>query len=273
MSLKTLANKVKKEQKEMDKPFAEKFTAAIDNFLVNPPGEGRPNRLAFRPSSYYKCVRQTYYFLKGVTSKNKRFPRSQRILAVGTALHEWVQTEVLMKMAEMPDSPIKLVPKEELPSFGKGGIEFIAEHQAPPMEVKFLDTRFTKKFPISAMVDGSLTMMNKDFLFEFKTINPTDFEMLIEPLTDHIKQGAIYALSTGVRSVMFLYLCKGTQEWKPYLITYTDEQLDWVVTRIQTTEQFVLEDILPPKEISNQCKWCGYKNICDKELKEPEKNS
>lgn len=268
MSLKTLANKVKKEQKEMDKPFAEKFTAAIDQYLVNPPaGNQRPNRLAFRPSSYYKCIRQTYYFLTGVESKRKRFARSERILAVGTALHEWVQTEVIMKMNEVTDSTLKLLPKEELPAFGKEGITFIEEHQAPPMEVKFLDTRFTKKFPISAMVDGSLTMMNKDFLFEFKTINPKDFEMLIEPLVDHIKQGAIYALSTGVRNVMFLYLCKGTQEWKPYLITYSDQQLDWVVDRIQTTEQYVLEDILPPKELSNQCKWCGYKNLCDKELK------
>ena len=84
---------------------------------------------------------------------------------------------------------------------------------------------------------------------------------------DHIKQGAIYALSTGVRSVMFLYLCKGTQEWKAYLITYSDEQIQWVIDRIQASEKYVIENELPPKEISNQCKWCGYKTLCDKELK------
>lgn len=268
MSLKKLASKVKKEKKESDKTFEEHFTGAIDKFFIDPPGGERTRRLAFNPSGYYKCVRQTYYHLKGIPSKKKRYARSERILQVGTALHEWIQREVLMVMDVQDDSPIRLLPKEELPSFGKDGIEFINEHHAPPMEVKFLDHRFTKRFPISAMVDGSLTMLNKNFLFEFKTINPKDFEMLIEPLTDHIKQGAIYSLSTGVRSVMFLYLCKGTQNWKPYLVTYTDDQIDWVVSRIQTTEDYVLRDELPPKEVSDQCKWCGYKQLCEKELKE-----
>lgn len=266
MGLKNLAKKVKKEKKELDKPFAELFTEAIDKYLVAP-GEQRPQRLAFRPSQYYKCIRQTYYFLCGVEGKKKRYPRSERILQVGTALHEWVQREVLMKMDLDDESPINLLPKEELPSFGEEGIQFVEEHQAPPMEVKFIDTRWTEKFPISAMVDGSLTMKNKNFLFEFKTINPTDFSNLIEPLTDHIKQGAIYALSTGVRNVMFLYLCKGTQNWKPYLVTYSDEQIAWVLERIRTTEQYVMDDILPPKEVSDQCRWCAYKSICDKELK------
>lgn len=266
MSLKNLAKKVKKEQKEVDKPFSEHFTEAIDKYLVAPK-EQRPNRLAFRPSQYYKCVRQTFYFLNGVPGKGKRYPRSERILQVGTALHEWIQREVLMKMDLDEESPIRLLPKEELPSFGEEGIQFLDQHDAPPMEVKFLDTRFTEKFPISAMVDGSLTMQGKNFLFEFKTINPRDFSNLIEPLVDHIKQGAIYALSTGVRSVMFLYLCKGTQEWKPYLITYSDEQIQWVIDRIQASEKYVIENELPPKEISDQCKWCGYKTLCDKELK------
>ncbi|MGA4519286.1 hypothetical protein ACPA0F_18670 [Solibacillus silvestris] len=270
MSLKKLANKVKKEQKELDKPFAEHFTDALDKYLVAPKTGGRSTRLAFRPSQYYKCVRQTYYFLSGVQGKSKRYPRSERILQVGTALHEWIQREILMKMDLEEESTIRLVPKEELPAFGKEGIEFLEQHDAPPMEVKFLDTRFTSVFPISAMVDGSLTMQGKNFLFEFKTINPRDFANLIEPLTDHIKQGAIYALSTGVRSVMFLYLCKGTQEWKPYLVTYTDEQLEWVVERIQTTENYVVNDELPPKEVSSQCQWCGYKTLCDKELKRNE---
>lgn len=268
MSLKKLANKVKKEIKAADKTFEEHFTDAIDRFLVKDPENPRPKRLAFNPSQYYKCMRALYYNLKGLTGKKKRYARSERILAVGTALHEWIQEEVLMKMSEVTDSEIRLLPKEELPSFGAEGIEFIEEHHAPPMEVKFLDYRFTKKFPISAMVDGSLTMQSKDFLFEFKTINPKDFEFLIEPLTDHIKQGAIYALSTGVKSVMFLYLCKGTQNWKPYLVTYTQEQLDWVVNRIQTTEQHVLEDTLPPKEESTQCNWCAFKALCTKDLKE-----
>lgn len=268
MSLKKLANKVKKEHKEQNKTFEEQFVGAIDTFLVTPRGEERPQRLAFRPSSYYKCMRQTYYFLKGLRGKGKRNPRSERILAVGTALHEWIQEEVLTEMDKWDGSPLKLLPIEELPAYGEVGIEFITEHASADMEIKFIDKRWTKVFPISAMVDGGLTLYSKDFLFEFKTINPTDFATLIEPLSDHVKQGAIYALCTGVKTVMFLYLCKGTQNLKAYAVTYTQEQLDWVLNRIRTTEDLVLEDILPPKEEGISCRYCEYKTICEKDLKQ-----
>lgn len=268
MSLKKLAKQVKKEQKEAERSFEELFLSALDGFFVRPSERSnRPQRLAFRPSSYYKCMRQTFYFLKNVKDKKKRYPRSERILQVGTALHEWIQTDVFMEMDKHPDSAIRLLAKEELPSWGDEGIEFIQEHQAPPMEVKFVDTRWTEVFPVSAMVDGALTFRNQNFLFEFKTINKQQFETMIEPLVDHIKQGAIYSLCTGITQVMFLYLCKDNQEFKAYLVTYGEPQLEWVKNRLVTTEDYAVRDELPPKEESDQCKWCGYKALCEKDSK------
>lgn len=285
---------MKKEKKEADRTFEERFVGELDRFLVSPHGERRVSRLAFRPSSYYKCIRQTYYFLKGIPSKRNEVARSMRILEVGTALHEWIQRSILMEMDKEDKPTVTIVPVEEIPSFGEEGIEFFKHPQnraiikvddegnvdiietyseIPATEVKFVDTRWTEHFPISAMVDGYLQFVGKEFLFEFKTINPKDFELLFEPLTDHIKQGAIYALSTGVRSVMFLYLCKGTQALKPYLVTYTDKQLEWVVNRMKVTEEFVVKDELPPKEVTKNCTWCGYKKLCDKELKMPEEKA
>ena len=265
MGMKNLVGKIKKDQKEKDVSFEDEFVKQIDTFLVAPPKEPRPVRRAFRPSSYYKCMRQTFYFLTGAQPKGKKYARSERILQVGTALHKWIQSDVLMEMAGTDDYPLSLLAVEELPSYGKAGIEFIQDPSVPPMEVKFVDTRFTDKFPISAMVDGSLTMKNKNFLFEFKTINPKDFDFLIEPLADHIKQGAIYSLCTGIHTVMFLYLCKGTQKLKGYTVKYTQRQLDWVVERIQQTEDYAINMNLPPKEVSQQCQWCSYKHLCDKE--------
>lgn len=270
MSLKKLANMVKKEQKANNKTPEELFVAVLDKFLTGRDNK-RSGRLAFNPSSYYKCGRMQFYKLTEQPAKKKRYPRSERILDVGTQLHEWVQTQVLMKMDKDDNSTIKLIPLEELPTYGAEGIEWIKEHNAPPMEVKFVDNRWTKKFPISAMVDGALTFMNKDILFEFKTINPTDYDKIIEPLKDHLKQGAIYCLGTGAKYVMFLYLNKGNQEWKAYMVEYRQEQLDWVVARITTIEDYVIRGELPPKEESTNCKYCEFKYLCDADIKEPKK--
>lgn len=267
MGLKSLANQIKKEQREKNKSLEEKFIDEIDKFLVDKAGERaeKSSRLAFRPSQYYKCERQTYYFLKGFKGTDNIYPRSQRILQVGTQLHEWIQRDIFMEMNK-EGYPIKLLPKNELPFYGAEGVEILEEHDAPPMEIKFLDHRFTEKFPISAMIDGAMEYENYPFLFEFKTINPKDFEYLIEPLPDHIKQGAMYSLCIGIRKVMFLYLCKGTQNLKAFTVDYKDEQLQWVVDRIQRVEGKVLNDELPDKEADSlNCRFCPYKSICDKE--------
>jgi len=286
MSLKKIANKVKKENKANDLTITELFTATLDEFLINRETK-KSSRLAFNPSGYYKCSRLLFYKLRNVGGgTKKKFARSERILNHGTVIHEWVQREVLMEIDKKEDSKIKLIPMNELPSYGKEGIEYIPHpldraiisvsdtgeskiieqfSSTPNTEIKFIDRRWTKVFPISAMIDGAFTFMNKDMVFEFKTINPNDFTNLIEPLVDHIKQGAIYALSTGIRNVMFLYYNKGNSEWRAFLVEYTQEQLDWVVNRIQTIENMVLNLILPPKEESNNCNFCEFRSLCEKD--------
>lgn len=270
MGLKNLAKQVREEEKSLKAPVQEKFVEALDQFIVRSrtrKAEERPVRKAFNPSSYYKCARMQWYKLQGVPEKKQRNARSERILEVGTALHEWVQTKVLMEIDAESDSLIHLVPKEEIPAYGKVGIEFIEEHNAAPTEVKFIDTRYTKEIPISAMVDGVIHFQGKDYLFEFKTINPKDYSTLIEVPSDYVKQGALYSLCTGISSVIFLFICKGTQNWKAFVIEYTDAQREWVVQRIQQIESHVLSGTLPDKEVSDQCKWCGYKMLCDKDRK------
>lgn len=268
MGLKELSKKVK--QGENDRTVEQRFVSALDKYIVTSRAERaqeRPRRLAFNPSSYYKCQRQQWYKLMGVKEQKQYRARSERILEVGTALHEWVQTKVLMEMDEKEDSQIHLIPKEETPVYGRDDFTFIEEHSAPPTEVKFLDTRFTKKIPISAMVDGIFHFEGLDMIFEFKTINPTSFSTLVEPSIDYVKQGAMYSLCLELPRVLFLFLCKGTQQWRSFIVEYTQEQREWVILRIQAIENYVLTEELPPKEESKQCNWCGFKGLCDKNKK------
>jgi CRISPR/Cas system-associated exonuclease Cas4 (RecB family) len=115
------------------------------------------------------------------------------------------------------------------------------------------------------MVDGCINFMGQDFLYEFKTIKGEKYDQLIYPLKEHIKQGAIYSLSIGL-PVMFHYINKNNQQWKTFFIEYKQEQLDWVVKRINTIEDYYLRDELPPKEECDEnCRFCAYKKYCRKD--------
>lgn len=265
MSLAKLAKMVKQDNRMAERTIEELFISEVDDYIIKSrmqKDKERGSSLSIKPSSYYKCCRQLWYSLKGYPQTKKTYARSERILEVGTALHEWVQTQVFMPMSEAAGSPITLIPMEEMPSYGMQGISYIHEHKAPPMEIKFKDYRWTRKTPVSAMIDGALHY-TIDMLFEFKTINPDDFKIMIEPQLQHIKQGALYALCTGIHTVMFLYLCKGTQNWKPYLVKYNEAQLNWVKQRLWDIDTWLIENTLPDVEQDKECKWCPYKKLCE----------
>lgn len=270
MGLGKLAKAIKVENKKADETLEGSLLKVIDSFFRAPAKdkgmEERVSRLAFRPSSIHKCARELYYFLSGEKEVEKVNPRSQRILEVGTALHEWIQEDVFMVMGKLAKFPVELLEDKDMYSYGMEGITYVKEHSAPPMEIKFVDTRWTEKFPISAMVDGALRFGGEDMLFEFKTINTKDFGILIEPKREHRIQGAVYALSTGIRKVLFVYLDKNTQDLKLYLVEYTQIQLDYIINRVQSIEECVVNKQVPDMESKGtNCIWCKYKHLCGKE--------
>ncbi len=267
MSLKNLAKQVIKQNKLANVSTEESLLQVLDAFLINKISSQKSSRKAFNPSSLYKCGRQVYYSLKDFPENKKVYPRSARILEVGTALHEWVQDHVFMEIAK-DNGAIQMIPIEELPVYGKEGIEFIREHKSSPMEVKFIDRRYTEQIPISAMVDGAIQFQNKYYIFEFKTINPDDFAQLYEPLLDHRKQAAVYSMCLGITDVIFLYMCKGTQNWKPFIVPYNQDQYDWVVDRLKSLEIDLLSNTLPAPEVTKNCTFCGYKSLCEKDISE-----
>lgn len=262
--LRKLAQSVKKEIKEANKPFEELFLEAVDTYLIKSrmhKEEEHGKSLSIKPSSYYKCVRKLWYELLQFPKKPKYYAKSIRTLENGTVLHEWIQTQVFMDM-DKGDYAIKLLPAEELPAYGKPNIEFIKQHSAPDMEVKFKDYRFTDKYPVSAMIDGFMEFRGLRMLFEFKTINPQDFDLLYEPLKDHIKQGAIYALCLGIPRVMFVYYNKGNSEMKAYMIEYNDDQIAWAEARVRDIDDYTNNLDFPYKEEGKDCQYCSYSKIC-----------
>jgi CRISPR/Cas system-associated exonuclease Cas4 (RecB family) len=221
--------------------------------------------MTIKPSSYFRCMRKTWYDLLQYPAKNKISPKGTRVFAVGTATHEYIQDGILKLMAEDENFPqFSLVPAEELPCYGKDTVEVVADHPGSDIEIKIRDTGLTEKYPVSYMVDGAFEFRGTRYIFEFKTMNSKEFEYLIEPKRDHIAQGAVYALCTGIRKVMFLYMNKDTQELKAYVNNYTDEQLEWAKNRIVTIDNKLVNLELPEQEASSdECRWCPYRTMCE----------
>ena len=271
MGLESIAAKVKKDIAENNTPLSERFCNALDTFLVDKGTEylnerNANRRQAFNPSSYYGCKRKVYYLLSGFPETKKVTAVGERWTGVGTAQHRWVQDEIIMQMAKNPKYGIDLITPEQLPFYNQEGFEVIKEHGASPLEIKYLDYRFTKKIPISAMVDGAFTFLGRNVVFEFKTIKQEKFNTLFQPLKEHRAQGALYALTFNM-PVMFLYICKNTQNWVPYFVSYTDDQLEKVRNRLLSIENSVLNHELPEKEKSEEnCKYCTFKKYCNKNV-------
>lgn len=260
MSLKRLEKLLKNNITEYKKTEGDLFVKTLDDFILEKASRNEKENIAFRPSQYYKCMRQIWYFLNGYKKDSVKNPKSERILQVGTALHEWVQTKILLELNSC-SSNFRVLTKDDLKVFEKEGIECIVNHSAPPTEIKFLDRRFTKYFPISAMVDGVIEFNGNIFIFEFKTINSNGFKSLTAPLKAHTKQGAIYSMCLEIPKVLFLYLNKDTQDWAAFDYEYSETQYKWVRDRLETIENYYETKIIPPRE-EGDCYYCDYKNIC-----------
>jgi CRISPR/Cas system-associated exonuclease Cas4 (RecB family) len=260
VGLKDLAKQVKKERKELTETVEQRFLKCIDKYLIERPG--REHSFSIKPSGYFKCIRKVWYETLEYPSKDKPKPRNQRILDVGTQLHTYTQDTILVGIVETMKDLMQFIPKDELFPVGTKGVEFV-EHDSSRVEFKIRDKRFTKVYPLSYMTDGTIEFEGIRYIFEFKTINSKDFEYLIEPKKDHMAQGAIYALSTDIRKVMFLYMNKDTQELKCYVYEYTDVHLDWAKERVATIDSHLSKLELPEKEAGEDCKWCGYKDYCE----------
>lgn len=263
--LKKLAGKIKKEEKLASRTYEDLFIATVDDYMIKDRQlNERRRKKTFNPSSYFKCKRLQWYSFKsidaGVEVSSSRSARLNRIFEVGSRLHEWFQDAIIMDMSDK-GYPVKVLTINDLPVKDKAGLQFMGVHSSSPMEIKFRDSSYSN-IPISAMIDGFINFMDMDVLFEFKTINADDFTLLLEPLIDHVKQGAMYSLCLGIDRVLFLYLCKNTQNLKAYVYEYNNSHRDWVIDRISEIEDLYKKNILPEKEVGTDCRYCAFKKLC-----------
>lgn len=276
MALKNLAKTLNKERKV--KPPQEEFLAMLDKVILELDEEKEPQpQDRIRPSQIHKCERSIWYSLKKFPMQKKKYPRSVRILDIGTAHHEWIQA-ILMKCIT-PRHGIRLIMPDEMATMLPKGVEWVKDNSKGgddkymDLETRFRDHRVTSDIPVTGSCDG---MMELDWLpgevvaFEYKTINQDDFQYLIQPLKKHILQGAFYCYGFGIRKVLFLYENKNKQEFKAFIYEYTDAQIDWIERKIKRLVAARTSNELPDKNPfdDKECQYCEYRWACDQNLTE-----
>jgi CRISPR/Cas system-associated exonuclease Cas4 (RecB family) len=258
-----MSKKVKVEPIGMGK-IETAFMNKFDEFIMKKQiDEVKPDIKRHRPSGYFGCIRQKYYDLLDTPREAVGTPSGQSVrwLENGKVQHSWVQEAIILKYQDAELRPYDIT---KIPSYGKELIT-IERDIDEPLEVKFVDNRWTMFYPLAGKVDGVLELNGMPFILEIKTAKAEKFREVTEtgvPLDYHIWQGAAYSLALEL-PVMYLYYNKDNQDMYPILYNFSQEEYDYVINKISRLEGFIASEDLPPQEGSfMDCKDCSFKKRC-----------
>lgn len=120
------------------------------------------------------------------------------------------------------------------------------EHIGPP-----------KLSPINGYIDYVIRLSNQYFVLEIKTCSrvPKD------PNPWHIAQASVYALLTGIRKAIVLYVTRNDYSVKAFAITEYD--IEKAAERLATAHVYANESLLPKRlEDKADCKYCHFESFC-----------
>lgn len=122
---------------------------------------------------------------------------------------------------------------------------------------------------VSFLCDGIIKYQGKYYIVEFKT--EASFKWKDRKGVDpkHYNQAITYSLELQLDNVLFVYINRDIVDYKAYLFSVTESDRERVKTLIDTCENYVINNELPPKpeEASDKkCAYCAYKFLCDNEI-------
>lgn len=214
------------------------FDKLIDSYLFRkfkPKGIER-----YYPSEVGNCLRKTWYTYK---YPKEAKPELLKIFEVGNILHDFV-VEVL-KSEKNPD--VELVGSEI------------------PIKIK------EKNFLISGRADDVIVVksLGKKFLVEVKSCKSIFY--IEKPQLHHVMQIQLYMHVMKIYNGILLYIQKDNLDSKVFNIKYDRNMVKKVLNRFKTLHQHLIKDEVPPpeakidKEMSWMCKFCDYKERCERE--------
>ena len=219
---------------------------------------GKPSQ-TYKPSGM-NCIRASYYQVKGVDPDPANASYTNvGICNSGTDIHIRTQQAVeSMKDNGMDCEYVDVA-------------EFVTQRGLTNLEIKGKSGEETKLYDknlnISFLCDGIIKYKNKYYIIEFKTENSFKWNQRIGVDPNHYNQAITYSLELGLDEVMFVYISRDNLDMKSYLFHVTDEMRQTIIDYIESCDNYVRINSIPPKIPVSQktCNYCGYKLRCEKE--------
>lgn len=218
------------------------------------------------PSRTYKpsgmnCLRGMWFQLMGVEPmKDSSTSTLIGICESGTDRHERIQKAVdNMKNHHFDCEYVDVA--EYVKSHGLEETLEIKSKQG--METKL----YHKELNISFLCDGIIKYKGIYYILEIKTESSNKFWNQNGVMPNHFLQGTAYSLCFGINDVIFLYENRDTCAKKCFMFHVTAEMREAIRTRIAECNQYVENNICPPKPIEagkQMCGYCSYREECAK---------
>lgn len=176
----------------------------------------------FAPSQM-RCDRVSWFRLRGVQPDKVTAPdKGLNFTAeIGIACHEIIQTRLKKKLQS---------DWIEVEDWVKTNPDLFADYDMTITKAG-LESRveMRKPYPVRFGCDGIIRFMNKVWLLEIKTSEPSSLVNLIEPKQKHMDQIRCYSTLLKIPNVLFLYEDRQYGEQKCFEVTITED--DWGATK------------------------------------------
>lgn len=226
----------------------------------------RPPSQTYKPSSM-NCIRNMYYQRVGaeVSSEPANYV-SVGICGSGSDIHERIQRAVLdMKENGFDCEYINVA--DFVRTRNLSDIEVVKE---PDFDNGEYETKlFHKKLNMSFLCDGIIRYHNHYYILELKTESIYKWQNRQGVDEYHYMQGTAYSIAFDIPEVIFIYINRDLLDMKAFMFEPTDDMKQDLIGRIENCESYVKQLKVPPipEDVPKKtCEYCGYKEICRKEL-------
>ncbi len=262
---------------------------AIDMLLMKDSGTEDRGHGWNSPSGIGGCMRASYYnrcFAKKTNANDD--PRSLRILNNGTFVHERLQ-------GYLKEAGVLLL--DEAPVFN---VEYEVMGNTDGLlkdgdRLSILEIKSINSNGFNALTDAKpehklqaslymycLDEMRKKVLLGdgewLRNLYKTKLESFLEDGRKYTKEQklekkmAIFDKTLEllekypkpIRKIIFLYECKDTQELKEFPFEWDRDLISDLLNRCKEINKYVAEGIIPKKDNTRYCKWCAFKDLCER---------
>ena len=220
-------------------------------------GQRKPSP-SYKPSSMH-CIRNMYFQITGAPIANTG--TSSELVGIcesGTDRHIRIQDAVAAMKENNIDCEYVNV------------ADYVREHGLTDrlniVSQQGNETKlYHKTLNMSFLCDGIIRYKGKYYILEIKT--ESSYKWLDRSYVDdkHRNQAYTYSLELGVDKVLFLYENRDVCTKKPYILTVTKENTDYIENRIETCDDYVRNKLVPPVESDvtpRICQYCDYRTQC-----------